>query len=234
VTPSRLQADYDAWHARRGGAADRVDPRERRFLEWALGLLSPAHGATLLDVAGGQGACLAVASEWGLRVFGTDLSGVALGRARERVAVPRVLLSDAEQLPFADGAFDHVTCLGSLEHFPSPEAGAREIARVLAPRGRALVFVPNLYFIGHVYFGLRYGIQPSEGDQQFSESFLTSRGWQELLERAGLSVASVHPWNHIWATRKVAPVVMAAWNALSRFVPVHAAYAFAFVCERGV
>lgn len=230
---ARLRDHYDVWHGlRTGDATNWIDPRDRRFLRWAVGRLAPAPGATLLDVACGQGACLAVAEEVGLAAVGIDLSGVALGRAQSRLKAPRVAQGDAQRLPFADASFDHVTCLGSLEHFPEPAAGAREIARVLKGSGSALVFVPNLMFIGHLYFGLRYGTQPSEGDQQFSETFMTSRGWQGLLEGAGLRVQAVHGWNEIWATKKVSPNVVRLWNAASRFAPLNGAYAFGFVCGR--
>ena len=104
--------------------------------------------------------------------------------------------------------------------------------RVLDPGGHALVYLPNLYFIGHIYFGLRHGTQPSEGSQAFSETFRTSGGWGELLEEAGLSVLDFHPWNEIYASRKVRPVVQTAWNLMSRFIPKHGASSFAYVCSR--
>jgi SAM-dependent methyltransferase len=229
-----LGVRYDTWHRDGPAAAGRthaLDPRDLRFFAWATGLLRAVPGESLLDVACGQGAYLQFAARSGLVTTGVDLSRVALQVARERAPTARVQLGDGERLPFRDAAFDHVTCLGSLEHFPSPQSGAREIARVLRPRGSALVFVPNLYFLGHVYFGWRHGTQPSEGHQQFSEQFMTTRGWQALLEGAGLRVESVHPWNYIYATRKVSQVTIALWNGISRFLPLHAAYAFGYVCR---
>ena len=91
--------------------------------------------------------------------------------------------------------------------------------------------MPNLFFLGHVWFGIRHGIQPSEGEQQFSERFLSSRGWMELLEGAGLRVDSWHPWNDIWASPKVGRATIGLWNLLARFAPRNAAYSFAFVCS---
>ena len=161
---------------------------------------------------------------------GVDVSEVAVEVARKRVPGATVLLGDGQRLPFDDSSFDRVTCIGSLEHFPDPSAGAAEMARVLRPDGQAVVFVPNLFFLGHVWFGVRHGTQPSEGGQAFSEVFLSSEGWTNLLKEAGLEVQSFHAWNFIFASERVRPVVKRAWNALSRFVPRHAAYAFAFVC----
>jgi hypothetical protein len=95
-----------------------------------------------------------------------------------------------------------------------------------------VVFVPNLFFLGHVYFGLRYGTQPTEGGQAFSETFLTSSGWHDLLVGAGLTVRGFHSWNYIYASERVGPVVKGIWNTASWLVPKNAAYAFAFVCTK--
>ncbi len=141
-------------------------------------------------------------------------------------------MGDAEALLFEDGTFDHVTCLGSLEHFPHPEAGAAEMRRVLVPGGRAVVFVPNLFFLGHIWFGLRQGQQPTEGGQGFSEQNRTSGGWRVLLADAGFEILDVRPWNQIHASARVSPLVKRAWNAGSRFVPLNGSYAFAFVCTK--
>jgi SAM-dependent methyltransferase len=169
------------------------------------------------------------------RVVGIDMTQAMLAKARRAAAElgtgnVEFVEAEAERLPFDDASFDRVTCIGSLEHFPDPRAGAAEMARVLRPNGKALVFVPNLFFLGHIWFGVRHGTQPSEGGQAFSEVFLSSEGWTTLLTEAGLEVQSFHDWNFIFASEKVGPVVKRAWNALSRFVPRHAAYAFAFVC----
>jgi SAM-dependent methyltransferase len=229
---SGLQERYDRWHEERlrPDEASELDPREERFYSWLVGLLEADGGATLLDVACGQGRFLEYASSRGLDVAGVDVSDVAVEVARARVPDATVLLGVGEKLPFDDSTFDRVTCIGSLEHFPDPSAGAAEMARVLRPSGQAVVFVPNLFFLGHVWFGLRHGTQPSEGGQAFSEVFLSSGGWANLLTEAGLEVQSFHAWNFIFASERVRPVVKRAWNALSRFVPRHGAYAFAFVC----
>ena len=227
-----LQDRYNRWHEERLTSQEPPDAETHatRFYAWLFGLLQAEPGSHLLDVACGQGAFLAYAAAHGLAVTGVDVSTVAVAAARTRVPTATVLVSDGERLPFEDSTFDRVTCIGSLEHFPDPGAGAAEMGRVLRPGGSAVIFVPNLFFLGHVWFGLRHGMQPSEGGQTFSELFLSSRGWEDLLTEAGLEVRGVHTWNQIVASDRVAPVVKKTWNALARFVPKHGAYAFAFVC----
>ena len=230
-----LQTKYNRWHAERLAQEDRrdLDPREERFYSWLIDLLDGSQGEHLLDVACGQGRFLGYARQRGFDVTGVDVSDVAVDAARANVPEATVLLSDGESLPFEDSCFDRVTCIGSLEHFPDPTAGAAEMARVLRPGGTAVVFVPNLFFLGHVYFGLRHGTQPSEGGQAFSEIFLSSRGWQNLLAGSGFEVRGFYPWNHIYASERVGPLVTRTWNAVSRLAPRHGAYAFAFVCTKG-
>ena len=231
VRDDSLAAAYDSWHGVH--SVQQSDPHTEAFYDWVLDVVDPASGARLLDVACGSGGFLRRAADRDLSVVGVDVSPVAIELAHERVPEADLHVGDAEELPFADSSFDVVTCLGSLEHFPSPEAGAAEIARVLAPDGRAILFVPNLFFLGHIWFGLRHGTQPSEGGQAFSETFRSSEGWRSLLETSGLRVERRHSWNKIHASAKVSHTTMRLWNAVSRFVPQHGAYAFAYVCRRG-
>ncbi len=46
---------------------------------------------------------------------------------------------DALSLPFADGSVDVLRCERVYQHLEDPEGAARELARVLAPGGRAVV-----------------------------------------------------------------------------------------------
>ena len=232
---TELRDRYNLWHERSlavAASGDAIAREEARFFDWVLALLGPASAATLLDVACGTGNFVRHAAAAGLRVTGVDLSDVAVGAARGSVPDAEFLVADGQELPLPDASFDHVTCLGSLEHFPEPERGAAEMARVLRPDGRALVFVPNLFFLGHIYFALRHGTQPTEGDQTFSETFRTTDGWRRLLEEAGLEVVETRTWNRIHGSQRVRPSVKWLWNAASRFVPRHGSYAFAFLCTR--
>jgi ubiquinone/menaquinone biosynthesis C-methylase UbiE/uncharacterized protein YbaR (Trm112 family) len=226
-----LQSSYDAWHRQhRRRSSDR---HASAFFDWVLDLAAPEQGERLLDVACGDGAFLSAAIRRGVEPHGIDLSRTAIEVAKAHLPEGDVRVGDAEDLPYDESSFDVVTCLGSLEHFPSPERGAAEIARVLRPTGRAVVFVPNLFFLGHLWFGLRHGTQPSEGEQHFSESFRTSQGWIDLLEESGLRVVRWESWNRIHASAKVSRSTMRLWNALSAVVPRNASYAFAFLCQKG-
>jgi SAM-dependent methyltransferase len=53
----------------------------------------------------------------------------------------------AEHLPYEAGSFDLVTGLDVVEHLDDDRAGLREMARVLRPGGRAILFVPAFMFL---------------------------------------------------------------------------------------
>jgi len=116
------------------------------FLSW----LGPGAGDHVLEIASGSGGPgLYLARTTGCRVTGIDSneSGVATATrlaARSGLA-DRVRFSVADAgaaLPFADGSFDALLCIDSMNHFPDRLAVLREWHRVLRPGGRALFTDP--------------------------------------------------------------------------------------------
>ncbi|SDO44593.1 ubiE/COQ5 methyltransferase family protein [Rhodoferax sp. OV413] len=121
------------------------------FHPWAQILLrhaAPQAGERLLDIACGTGI---VAREAAPRV-GPQGQVVALDMTPAMLAVARALPApagavidwqegNALALPFADGAFERVLCQHGLQFFPDRAAALREMRRVLAPGGRAVLMV---------------------------------------------------------------------------------------------
>ncbi|MHB1414999.1 MAG: class I SAM-dependent methyltransferase [Chloroflexota bacterium] len=101
-----------------------------------------------LDVGSGPGhlAIKLAQRAPGLEVIGLDLStdmvALATANAREAGVAGRVSFgtSAAENIPFPDGFFDLVTSTLSLHHWSDPVRALDEVARVLAPGGRLVVF----------------------------------------------------------------------------------------------
>ena len=97
---------------------------------------------------------------------------------------------------------------------------------------KACIYVPNLFFVGHIYMAWKYGIEPSEGDQQFSEIFKTRKGWEGILNKNGLSVLKCYKYNAIWASKKVSLATKLLYNLLRPFIPMNLSYSFAFICKK--
>jgi demethylmenaquinone methyltransferase/2-methoxy-6-polyprenyl-1,4-benzoquinol methylase len=130
-----------------GGTYDRYagllslgqDPRWRRYL--VSRIRAGAH-ETVLDVATGTAAvAIELVRRYGCAVTGVDQSREMLAEGRRRVACAglagRIELTQAraEELPFHDESFDHLTFTYLLRYVDDPAVTLRELARVVRPGG---------------------------------------------------------------------------------------------------
>jgi SAM-dependent methyltransferase len=105
------------------------------------------RGKLVLDVGCGMGRFAEVASRWGARVVGVDLSAAAEVAAlnladRESVSILR---ADVFSLPFADESFDLIYSLGVLHHTPNCEQAFSRLPRLLKPGGTIAVWLYSGY-----------------------------------------------------------------------------------------
>jgi ubiquinone/menaquinone biosynthesis C-methylase UbiE len=104
----------------------------------------PQADEMALDVACGPGTLvleLAVRTRF---ARGIDLTHVMLVRALALRAERHITNAyfdqgEAERLPYADAAFDLVTCQFALHHMLKPAEALKEMARVIKPEGRILI-----------------------------------------------------------------------------------------------
>lgn len=108
-----------------------------------------SDGARVLEVGCGPGRLsILLARQHGLDVTGLDLDRAMIERARANATYsagrggdePSFLVGDVASLAFPDRSFDLVVSTLSMHHWADPAAGLAEIARVLRPGGRALVW----------------------------------------------------------------------------------------------
>ena len=132
VPPDMTFARHSAEHIAMSGMADFLgDLDGRRVLEYGCGL----------------GKLTVLLARSGAKVTSFDLSEASVEMARRRAELNGVadriefVVASGEDLPFADDSFDRVVGKAILHHL-DPEIGARELARVLAPGGRATFSEP--------------------------------------------------------------------------------------------
>lgn len=103
---------------------------------WEAGDLA---GRSVLDVGCGTGSLTAELAVRGARAVGVDPSREMLAEARQRLG-PAVdlTLGRAEALPFDDGRFERLV-LRLVVHLVDCGRALSELARVLAPAGRAVI-----------------------------------------------------------------------------------------------
>ncbi len=120
------------------------DPDTESFLVIRpfLNRLNEKPAPLILDVATGTGRLPYFVLEeptFNGRIIGLDASAHMLAYARAKLRGYRHRASLVQQtagdLPFDDETFDAVTCLESLEFFPSDAAALQEMFRVLRPGG---------------------------------------------------------------------------------------------------
>jgi ubiquinone/menaquinone biosynthesis C-methylase UbiE len=121
------------------------------FLPWAsilLGRTALQPGERVLDIACGTGiVARQAAPQVGAQgqVAAIDMNPAMLAVARALQAPSGAMINwqegNAMTLPFPDGTFDVTLCQHGLQFFPDPVGAVREMRRVLAPGGRALVIV---------------------------------------------------------------------------------------------
>jgi demethylmenaquinone methyltransferase/2-methoxy-6-polyprenyl-1,4-benzoquinol methylase len=160
------------------------DPRWRRFLVDRL----PPDGGHVLDVATGTGLVAQELLRHGFRVTGLDQSTEMLARARERFG-DRVELVEgsADELPFDDASFDHLTFTYLLRYVDDPAATLAELARVVRPGGT----------VAMLEFGVPRGIWRPAWNLWVGVGLpvagrLISPGWHEVGRFLGPSIRSFH------------------------------------------
>ena len=128
----------------------------------------------------------------GAEVVGLDLSRTVAFRARrnsraEGTGPLRLTRADIRDLPFADGSFDLVYTMGTIEHIDEYQESLQEIERVLRPGGTAIVGVPDKWNVFlrplMVWILDAFGQYLYAPEKSFSAAELGG-----CLERAGLAV----------------------------------------------
>ena len=121
-------------------------------LSSVLLMLECRPGDRVLDLGAGSGFSSEMLARFGYDVVAIDPDLQALTYNRQRPSYDpsridgdvRVVGSLAEDLPFADAAFDGMVGLNVLHHVPDLDRATTEFARVLKPGARAVFCEPGL------------------------------------------------------------------------------------------
>lgn len=171
---------------------------DRAFREQLVGLAHLVGGESVLDIGCGTGTLAIVAKRRvgaDGKVFGIDASPAMIARATSKAARAGIDVSFknavAEALPFPDARFDVVLSTLMLHHLPRNlrQQCAREVRRVLKPRGRVLAVdfgVPQRKsgFLAHFH---RHGhVEPQEIITVLDEVGL------RLVQSGPVGISSLH------------------------------------------
>ena len=161
----------DLWSSRAQAFRESPTHREGPDLDLLVELCEPGQGVTALDVATGGGHVARRLRDAGCAVVTVD---PAPGMQPDVIA-------RSEDLPFADGSFDVVTCRIAPHHFGDIRKAVAEMARVT----RSLVVIED---------NLRIDEQVEEAERVRDPTHVrcySSDEWMEFFVGAGLDVERV-------------------------------------------
>jgi len=168
------------------------------FEPWSRELIKRAlvwKGDRVLDLATGTGIVACRIAGTGAAVTGLDVDAERLALARKRAEDEGVSVKwiegTMEALPFRQPAFDLVTCQHGLQFVADKAAAAREMRRVIAPGGRAVVAcwqpiehqgpIKILDDIAAKHFDKRHVLPYSFGDAKALQQLLTAAKFAPVM-----------------------------------------------------
>lgn len=132
-----LEEDKHAWFAGRTRAI-------QKYLDAAIGAAPAGSQRLVLDVGSGAGNMAHHLSHYG-HVVGIDYNDRPLAVAAQRGL--DACQGFGDELPFADGSFDIVALLDTVEHIANELGVLAECARVLKTGGKLIVTVPAFMWL---------------------------------------------------------------------------------------
>ena len=159
----------------------------------------PRPGASVIDIASGDGRNTVPFLERDCNVVATDMSPTALASFRDRCVKdgtksPVLVSGDFMSLDFIEGQFGCAVCFNSIPHFPAISAALSKMCKLLAKGGKATF---NAFTSNDVAFGVGEKI----GKNQFfyKNTLFTFTSESEIVEMlAPHNVRVLHSETRKW------------------------------------
>lgn len=206
------QADYDEyWRSKRGAAMGALSDWQLERARFVTETLKGERNLSFSDIACGEGSIVHYIGQKtdSTRLFGTEISEVAIERARAfGVEVKKLDISKLEELPHIPEA-DYQILFEILEHVPHSE----ELLRAAMAKAHKGVFFsfPNTGFFVYrlrLFFGrfpLQWKLFPGEHVR-----FWTKRDLHWWLKSLGYGHAKIHCYKGVPGFNRVLPSWFAA------------------------
>lgn len=151
-----------------------------------------AHGPDFLPFSGRF-------EMWGLD-SSAQMIRMAVKYAEKYGFKPNLLVADAVQLPFGDGAFDYVLAVATYHHIPgrrNRDMAFQELRRVLKPGGEAFITVWNRWQRNFLGKGREVRVPWKTREKEISRYYYLFNYFEieAALRQAGFKVLATRPEN---------------------------------------
>ncbi len=204
---------------------------------WILDLFRPQPNKYLIDISCGRGRLVHLAGQRSIKAIGVDFSSQAIRFARLSGPSSGWIISDGEKISIKSEAADYITHIGNLEHYQNPEAGIKEICRLLKPKGKACILLPNGFsLLGNIKHVAKTGDVFDDG--QPLQRYNTRVGWENLLKLNGLKIIKTYRYEHYiprtkndWIKHLKKPSRILRF-LLAWLVPFNLSNCFVYICSK--
>lgn len=126
--------------------------RDGELSNWFRGMFSyidkfvpikHSKGKTILEYGCAYGSGSQVLKDYGLRVIATDISKIAVERAKKIHPDIVFKVHDMQKLFRAEKIFDYAIACDVIEHLEKPEQGIKNVYKILKPGGVAILSTQN-------------------------------------------------------------------------------------------
>ncbi|MEM7426604.1 MAG: class I SAM-dependent methyltransferase [Pseudomonadota bacterium] len=181
-------------------------------------------GATVLDVAAGNGNITLAMARRGASVTSTDYVDTLLAQGRARAIAEGLSVefqtADAENLPFEAASFDAVVSTFGVMFTPNQKQSASELLRVCRPGGRiGMANWTPAGFIGQLFKTLGKHVAPPAGVQ--SPANWGNQDW--ITETFGADAANIDVTPRNFVFRYASPAAFVEFFR-TYYGPVHKAF----------
>lgn len=205
--------------------------RPQEAYEIFTSIISPERGSKHLDVACGLGLLLKAVAAKTPEVYGIDLSDQAIKMATDYCSEAQLTQGNAEKLPYENGSFDSISCIGSLERMLDRKKVLGEQMRVGRKGAKFCYMVRNSEHLVWRYFWKPFGIKNKKGHQDA----MNLEEWTQLFQSCGFEITKVYPdhWPYYKIVRAFTPWKKHDFSRIKRFpLSIRHAYEFIFLLQK--
>ena len=113
-------------------------------LDSVIKLIPRKEGIKILDAGCGEGQLLGkIAELMSAKLYGVDVTAVAIESAKKRFKEAKFSLGDITNLPYKNNLFDVVICTEVIEHIRKYKEAIKELKRVVKEGGLLIITFPN-------------------------------------------------------------------------------------------